>query len=116
VSVGVVWRWRKAFGVSKTNNEGTHRLVLAASEEGASVQRGVKLPAEACERRRETALDLNLGQHLQPGYHGPCWTAEELALLGTIPDEEVAARIGRSVEGVRIMRGRRRRQRQADCP
>jgi hypothetical protein len=49
-------------------------------------------------RHSRISLDLNLGQYLQPGYHGPHWTADELALLGTMPDEEVAARIGRPAE------------------
>jgi hypothetical protein len=35
---------------------------------------------------------------------GPWWTAEELDLLGTAPDGEVAARIGRT-EGAVTMRG-----------
>jgi hypothetical protein len=33
-------------------------------------------------------------------------TDEELALLGTMPDAEVAARIGRTVEAVRLKRRR----------
>ena len=31
-----------------------------------------------------------------PNPSGPGWTAEELDLLGTAPDAEVAARIGRT--------------------
>jgi hypothetical protein len=48
---------------------------------------------------------MNLGQHLSPGYNrGPWWTMEELMLLGTMPDEDVAARIGRTVGAVRRQR------------
>jgi hypothetical protein len=36
------------------------------------------------------------------------WTAEELALLGTLPDAEVAARTGRTEAAVRAKRWRRR--------
>jgi hypothetical protein len=104
VSVGVVWRWRKALGVGRMNNPGSARLVRAASEMGAAALRGARLPAEECERRRRTALELNLGRTLQLGYHGPRWTAEQLALLGTAPDAEVAARIGRTAGAVRQMR------------
>ncbi len=50
---------------------------------------------------------LNLGQYLQPGYHGPRWTAEQLALLGTLPAAAVAAIVGWSVNAVRVMRNRR---------
>jgi hypothetical protein len=40
----------------------------------------------------------------RPG--GRPWTAKELRLLGTVPDEELAARIGRTAGAVRIMRTR----------
>jgi hypothetical protein len=106
----VVWKWRKAFGVSKTNNPGSQRLVRAAAQMGACAVRGKVWTDEERAQRSRISLDLNLGQYLQPGYHGPHWTAEQLALLGTMPDEEVAARIGRTVEAVRIMRGRRKRR------
>jgi hypothetical protein len=39
-----------------------------------------------------------------PGYHGPPWTPEQLALLGKEPDDLVAGKVGRSVNAVRIMR------------
>jgi hypothetical protein len=41
------------------------------------------------------------------GYHGPWWSAEELRLLGIATDEEVAAKIGRTPNAVRLMRRRR---------
>jgi hypothetical protein len=44
------------------------------------------------------------GRHLTTGYHGPLWTAKDIALLGTVADEEVARRIGRTVEAVRQKR------------
>jgi hypothetical protein len=37
---------------------------------------------------------------------GPLWTPEELALLGTMSNEEVAARVGRSVKAVRVKRNK----------
>jgi hypothetical protein len=107
VSALVVWKWRKALGVGRLNCPGSQRLIRAASEQGASVQRGQELPPEQVERRRRTALDLGLGRNLLPGYNlGPCWTRAELALLGKLPDEEVAARVGRSPNAVRIKRER----------
>jgi hypothetical protein len=73
---------------------------------GAAVLRGKPLSAKAIERRRQTAIDLDLGQYLQPN---PCpggsrpWTADELALLDAIADNaEVARRIGRSENAVRV--------------
>jgi hypothetical protein len=107
-SAGVVHRWRKALGVTRTNNEGTHRLIQAAAEAGGEVFRGVSLPEEWCEQRRQRALEHNYGAFLPLGYHGPWWTEEELALLGTASDEEIAARIGRTTEAVRIKRTRRK--------
>ena len=52
------------------------------------------------ERRRQTAIALNLGRNIKPGYRGRLWTPEELQALGTKPDIEVAARIGRTPSAV----------------
>jgi hypothetical protein len=41
-----------------------------------------------------------------PNPSGPGWTAEELALLGTAPDAEVAAQIGRTEGAVTLKRCR----------
>jgi hypothetical protein len=86
------------------DSEGSRRLIQAAAEAGADAVRGVELEPEEIERRRQTALELNLKQHLYPGYHGPRWTPQELALLGTLPDEEVAARTGKTPGAVRQAR------------
>jgi hypothetical protein len=104
VSAFTVAQWRKALGVGRMDSEGSQRLILAASEAGACLQRGQKLPPEQCERRRQTNRDRNLKQYLQTGYHGEWWKPEELALLGTLPDAEVAAQIGRTLVAVRCQR------------
>ncbi len=77
-----------------------------ASARGAAELRGKPLPAEQVEQRRRTARERNYGQRLRGGARTvrPLWTAGELALLGTIPDEEAAKQIGRGVEGVRQKR------------
>lgn len=106
VSIKAVGCWRKALEVTRTNNEGTHRLIQAAAELGAGELRGQALPPEQVERRRQTALELNLAEHLQTGFHGLWWTPEETALLGTMPDAEVAAQTGRTHAAVRGMRSR----------
>jgi hypothetical protein len=93
VTVGVVWRWRKALGVvGRCGTEGSRRAIQAAAEAGAVVPRGRKLPPDQVQRRRRTAREKNLAQHLQPGYHGVRWTEEEAALVGTAPDAQVAKR------------------------
>jgi hypothetical protein len=105
VSDGVVTRWRAAFGVGRVNCEGTHRRMRAASEAGTARTRGRRLPPEAVERRRQTALGLDLARHLRPGCnYGPWWSRAELALLGKLPDDVVAARIGRTPDAVRCKR------------
>jgi hypothetical protein len=55
-------------------------------------------------KRRQTARELGLGRYLRKGYHGPRWTAEELGLLGPLPDETVARRIGWTPNAVRQRR------------
>jgi hypothetical protein len=105
VSVITVWAWRKALGVARFN-EGSARLHTEGNRRKGAALRGKRLPAEQVERRRQMALALNLGRNLPAGYHGPWWTAKELALLGTMPDGELAARIGRTLGAVRVMRTR----------
>jgi hypothetical protein len=105
----VVWCWRQALGVPR-HTEGLLRLYGMSGEAAAAVLRGVPLPPEAVERRRRTAVEMNLAQYLQPC---PCpngsrpWTADELALLGTMTDHALALRLWRGVNAVRIMRERR---------
>jgi len=101
-----VWKFRRALGVGRTDSEGSRRLIQAAAQEGGAAmrQRGVS-PAEVGQRR-QNAIRLKLGRHLQPGYHGPRWTAEQLGLLGTLPDGDVARQIGRTAGAVRVMRTR----------
>jgi hypothetical protein len=50
------------------------------------------------------SLVLNLECHLPTGDYGPLWTAEQLQLLGTEPDDVVAARTGRTANAVRQKR------------
>jgi hypothetical protein len=108
VSVAVVWRWRKAFGICRTGTPGSALLVQAAAQLGADAMKEREWSAAEREERRQLALDLNYSARLSPGYNlGPWWSDEELALLGTAPDAEIAAKIGRAVEAVRIARTRR---------
>jgi hypothetical protein len=85
------------------------------------VLRDEPLPDERVDRQRRITRELDLGRHLEPGYHGPWWSAEQLALLGTDTDEAIASRIGRTASAVRQMRtslgiptflDRRRRERE----
>jgi hypothetical protein len=108
VSEAVVWRWRKALGVSRTNNEGTRRLMQAAAQKGAEAVKNKEWTAEERERKRQQSIELNCGSYFPPGSKlYPAWTRKELALLGKLPDEEVAKRIGRTTEAVRVQRTKR---------
>ena len=104
VSQRAVWAWRKSLGVGRMDSEGSQRLILAAAEAGGAVVRGQKLLPEQVERRRRTAFEMNLGRNLITGFHGPRWTKKDLALLGKIPDNEVARRTGRTPDAVRQKR------------
>jgi hypothetical protein len=57
--------------VTRKNNPGTNTLVRQASEKVASVVSGKHLSEGEIQWRRRTALELNLGRMLMPGYHGP---------------------------------------------
>jgi hypothetical protein len=104
VTENTVWRWRQHFGVERFN-EGSAQLRTALNVELGASQRGKKLPPDQVERRRRTALELGL-QPLPQRPGGRPWTRQELKLLGKMPDAELAARIGRTRNAVRVMRGR----------
>jgi hypothetical protein len=93
-----VWRWRRILGVPKLN-PGSARLRLALNKEYGAGLKGKRLPPEQVERRRQTARALGLRPPARWTATG--WTAEQLALLGTMPDADLARRIGRTVEAVR---------------
>jgi len=106
VSTYTVWSWRKAFGISQWGTEGSRLLHKALSQAGADVLRDRPYSLEEREQRRQRAIRLKLVRNLKPGFHGRWWTKKEKALLGKLTDEIVAQRIGRPVNGVRIMRTR----------
>jgi hypothetical protein len=98
----VAGRW-KALGVSRTDNEGTRRLVQAAAEAGARAIRDRLMPPEERERHRRVALEKNLGWYLLPEFNGFntwAWTPEDDELERTLPAPEVALRIGRTLTAV----------------
>jgi hypothetical protein len=67
--------------------------------------KGKKLSPDQVERRRRTARELGLRPPQRP--NGRLWMAEELALLGTAPDGELAVRFCRTAVAVRSERSRR---------
>jgi hypothetical protein len=103
-----VHNWRQALGVTRKNNRGTRRLDKALAARNAKLFRGRRLTPEQVEQRRQAAIRLNLAQYLKahPPSNPQAWTAKELALLGTVSDDAIAERIGRTPNAVRIMRDR----------
>ena len=106
VSEGAVWRWRKALGISRAGTEGSRLLIQAAAHMGAAAIKARTWTQEESEQRRQRSVALGLGMYLNAGYHGPWGTPDEVALLGTAPDEVVAGQIGRTVTAVRVKKQR----------
>jgi hypothetical protein len=106
VTAAVVWRWRQALGVSRYGTAGSRRLHRQLSEAGAEAIKRREFTEASRQQQRRTNKRLNLVRHLKTGYHGPQWTEEELVPLGMLPDVEVARRIGRPVNAVRVKRVR----------
>jgi hypothetical protein len=97
-----VSKWRRALGVERFT-EGSRRLLLRSSAKGADTTRGVPLPAAAVAQRRQRAKEMDLVRFMRAKRwpQSRPWTARELKLLGTLPDEAVAKRVKRSRATVR---------------
>jgi hypothetical protein len=96
-----VWRWRQILRVPKLNPDSA-RLRRALNREYGGRLRGKRLPPDQVERRRQTARALGLRPTGRWAENG--WTADQLALLGKVPDAELAAPTGRTVGAVRCQR------------
>jgi hypothetical protein len=104
VAPGVVQQWRRFLDVTGTNNPGTHRLQRANAHAGGDAAKAKEWTEAERQGKREIAERLDLGRHLRHGYHGPRWTKAERALLGKLPDAQVARRTGRTAAAVRVKR------------
>lgn len=83
VGMNAVIDWRRALGAaSRTDNPGTHRLVLGA------ITATLEARYPKTRNRRKCPRPTSV------------WSSEELALLGVVPDPEVARRTGRSLDAV----------------
>lgn len=107
VSTGVVWRWRRAFGVGgrvKTT-KGTKRAIHGAAKKGAEAIKA-KVWTDA-ERRAQSRRSKRLGLKPSGRWKGRERTAEQVALLGTDHDEAVAKKLGRTRGAVTFQRVQR---------
>jgi transposase-like protein len=107
VSVGVVWKWRRAFGVGgRATTPGSRRAVRAAALQGAAAVRAKEWTDEELDAKAEAAK--RCGNRPPPRWTPAtgAWTAAQLKLLGTDHDEAIAERIGRTPGAVRCKRTR----------
>jgi hypothetical protein len=105
VSSGVVWRWRKAFGVGgRATTQGSKRAISAAAQKGADAIKAKEWTDEELDAKSETSKRLGLkpGPRWTPARGG--WTAEQIALLGTDHDKVVAEKLGRTTSAVTSQR------------
>ncbi|QEL18868.1 hypothetical protein [Limnoglobus roseus] len=97
-----VWQWRRVFGVEHYGTEGSRLAHLAGSQVGADAMKAKEWTDE--ERDAKSATAKRIGLRPPGRWADGGWTIEELALLGTMPDKELAARIGRTWCAVRAKR------------
>jgi len=106
ISDHTVWCWRKGFGVGRWGTEGSRQLHHALSEAGTDKVRGKPVPRSVIQKHVATRKARGVPPPKRWAKDG--WTPSQLALLGTVQDDEVAGRIGRTPDAVRIKRTRRR--------
>src|SRR5262249_48869395 len=95
VSDHTAWSWRRACGVGRGEGEGSKRLHQEVGERGADASGGKRQAEETVRRRVQTRRDRGCPPPNRWAEDG--WKPEEVALLGTLPDEEVARRLGCSI-------------------
>jgi len=83
---------------------GSQRLHHQLSERGADTTRGKKIPKHILRKRTPARKAVGFRRH--PKMVEKDWKPEEIALLGTMPDELLAEKLGRSINGVRVKRNR----------
>ena len=91
-------------GVTRTNNEGSRRLIHAAAKAGGAAMHERGLTEEEADEHRQRAKRLNLAQYLRRHVGPHNWSADQIRLLGTLPDDELAKKIGKTHNAVRIKR------------
>lgn len=108
VSPGVVWKWRKMFGVGGTaTTPGSKKAHHDASLRGAvTVKAREWTDDERAELTQRLAKACSRVQRPRWTPENGGWTAEELALLGTDQDKVLAKKLKRTVIAVTVKRVR----------
>jgi hypothetical protein len=100
VSKNTVTKYRQALGVTLKNNESTYRLLQANAALAREVAYQVGISEDERTRRSKRMYRLQLWRMPRRVGFGRAWAPEEVALLGTLPDPEVARRTGRTAGSV----------------
>jgi hypothetical protein len=101
VGTKAVWNWRKRFipGEGKFRTKGSRKAHQKASEEGAAGIKAKEWTDAELDARAERSR--RLGLRPTGRWAGREWTPEQLALLGTMPDADLAAQLGKTEAAVR---------------
>jgi hypothetical protein len=99
-----VAKWRKALDVTRQNNEGSQVLIHAATAKALEAAREVGVSPEECAQRSERARVIQPWRFFPPVPRGHAWTEEDIALLGTMRDSEVARWTEHTIHEVRHRR------------
>src|SRR5262245_55589607 len=102
VTGGVVWRWRKAFGILRAGTPGSAARIAESSAKGAAAMKSKERTAEELDQKSKLSKRLGLKPTGRWAVGG--WTDEQRALLGTDDDAVIAARVGRTTGAVRAKR------------
>ena len=102
VTGGVVWRWRKAFGIPRAGTPGSAARIGESSAKGAAAMKSKEWTAEELDGKSKLSKRLGLKPTGRWAVGG--WTDEQRALLGTDDDEVIASRVGRTKGAVQARR------------
>jgi hypothetical protein len=111
VTETTVGRWRRAFEVTRWGTPGSKRLLDITTAKANAALRGKPLSRAAVRDRQRRAKELSLAQHLREYAERKRaerpWADEDIVLLGTMTDTDLAKRLGRTRDEVRRERQRR---------
>jgi hypothetical protein len=103
-STCVVWRWRKWQKIDRLGTKGSAKLHEQICKKGADAVRGKQFSDERCDAQAERSKKLGLRPPNRWTEENGAWTKDELTILGTERDAEIAEFIGRTTIAVRCKR------------
>jgi hypothetical protein len=83
---------RQQFGEVMQEMQKKMEPVMKSAQAGADVMKVKEWSQEERDASTQRNKRRNSAAHLPPGFKGEWWNDEDLALLGTLPDEEIAER------------------------